>query len=162
MIIARTGLILTIVSFIALCINVICFYISLFVYFFNIESNIFHPVIGVCIPIILYINMGTTMYACDYKENIEFYYRQAKNKNINIAVYASMGFINPLFLYIHTKSFNFFNQELGILRCFPIINIFMYLKLIRKYKLLIPFRKKLIVQYFKGMLIINLIRKEII
>jgi len=157
---ARISLSLTILIFIALCINALYFCLALFTWGINIGADYFHPIIGALIPIVLLINMISLLHTCDYENNLVFFYRLTKNNKIKMAIYASMGLINPMLLYIHTKSYNCPIRIFGILRCFPIVNIFMYLKLIRSLKKKVYPEHYLINQYFKGMLILTLIKEE--
>jgi len=70
-----------------------------------------------------------------------------------------MGLINPMLLYLHTKSYSHPVRIFGILRCFPIVNIFMYLKLIKRFKEK-GYENNFVNQYFKGTLILTIIREE--
>jgi len=157
---ARIAIMLTIIIFIALCLNILYLCISIFVWGLNIDTEIFHPVVGVLIPIILLINMIVLFHSCYHEENTDFYYGLTRTNKIKVAIYASMGLINPMLLYIHTKSFNTPIMIFGVLRCFPIINIFMYLKLIKRLKQRGYSRNNFFVEYLKGMLILNIIRED--
>lgn len=158
-IVARIALILTIVIFIILCFNVLYLCLSVLTWGLNIETEIFYPVVGALIPIVLLTNMMSLLYACDYEENLVFYYKLIEDDRIKIAIYASMGLINPMLLYLHTMSYNYFIRMFGILRCFPIVNIFMYLRLIKRLKQK-GYESNFVNQYFKGTLILTLIREE--
>lgn len=157
---ARIALTLTVVVFIILCLNVLYLYLSLLAWGLNIKTEIFYPVVGVLIPIVLLINMINLLHACDYEDNIDFFYKLTTSNKIKIAIYASMGLINPMLLYLHTKSYNHPVRIFGILRCFPIVNIFMYLRLIKKLKLNGYLEDNFLAQYFRGILILTLIREE--
>ncbi len=156
---ARISLILTIVVFFILCLNVLYLCLSLIVWGINIKTEIFHPVLGVLIPIVLLINMIGLLHACDYEDNLAFYYKLIQNDKIKTAIYASMGLINSMLLYLHTKSYNHPVRIFGILRCFPVVNIFMYLRLIKRLKQK-GYENNFVNQYFKGTLILTLIREE--
>ena len=157
--VARIALILTIAIFIVLCLNVLYLCLSVLVWVLNINTSFFQPVIGALLPIILVINMISLLHACDYDSNLSFYYRLTANEKIKIAIYASMGLINPMLLYLHTKSYSHPVRIFGILRCFPIVNIFMYLKLIKRLKEK-GYENNFVNQYFKGTLILTIIREE--
>ena len=156
---AQITLFITIIIFIVLCLNILYLCLSLCVYGLNIDTKIFHPVIGTLIPIVLLINMMCLLHACDYEDNLVFYYKLTASDNIKIAIYASMGLINPMLLYLHSKSFNHSIRIFGILRCFPFVNIFMYMKLIKNLKQKEYSFKEILSQYFKGILILSIIRK---
>ena len=96
---ARISLILTIVFFVVLCFNVLYLCFSVLVWGLNIETDIFYPVVGALIPIVLLINMISLLHACDYEGNLVFYDELTKDDKIKIAIYASMGLINPMLLY---------------------------------------------------------------
>ncbi|HLO89583.1 MAG TPA: hypothetical protein VK172_00325 [Lentimicrobium sp.] len=158
-IIARISLILTIAVFFILVFNVTYLILSILVWSFNIKSEIFYPVIGALIPIVLLINMIILLHACDYKENLIFYYSLTKNDKIKIAIYASLGLLNTMLLYLHTKSYNHPVRILGIIQCFPLINILVYKRLINSLKQN-GNENNFVHQYFKGSLILTIIRKE--
>lgn len=155
---ARITLILTIVCFFILCFNVLYLFISVLAWVLNIGTEIFYPAVGALIPIVFLINMSQLSNAC-YEDNIVFYYKLTKDDKIKIAIYASMGLINPMLLYLHTKSYDHFASIFGILRCFPIVNIFMYLRLIKRLKQK-GYENNFVNLYFKGTLILTIIREE--
>lgn len=155
----RISLILTIVFFVVLCFNVLYLCFSLLVWGLNIETDMFYPVVGAFIPIVLLINMISLLHACDYEDNLVFYDELTKDDKIKIAIYASMGLINAMLLYLHTKSYSHPVRIFGILRCFPIVNIFMYLKLVKRLKQK-GYENNFVNQYFKGTLILTIIREE--
>jgi hypothetical protein len=79
---------------------------------------------------------------------------------MKLAVYFSMGLVNPILLYLYTKSFNDPIRALGILKCYPIINIIIYKKLIGKLKRKGYSNDRIIKLYLKGILTLNLIREN--
>ena len=149
----------TIAIFLLLCLNVMHFILSLCLYLLNIETGIFHPVIGALIPIIFLIDMMSLLYTSDYQKNLNYFDKLTKNDKIKIAIYASLGLINPMLLYLHTKSYNHPIRIFGILRCFPVVNVFMYLRLIKRLKRK-GYENIFVNQYFKGTLVLTLIREE--
>lgn len=157
---ARISLFLTILIFIVLCLNVLYFCLSLCLWGLSIDTKVFHPVVGALIPIVLLINMISLLHTCDYKDNIILFHKLIVNEKIKLAIYASMGLINPMLLYMHTRSFNNPIRIFGILRCFPILNFFIYHKLIKKIKQKGYSRNNIITLYFKGLLIVNIIRED--
>ncbi len=159
-IIAHLSLFLTILLFVGLCLNVLYFFVSLFFWVLSINTNIFHPVIGAVIPIMLLINMISLLYSCDHRDNITVFYSFAKSNKIKLAIYASIGLINPMLLYLYTESFNTPIRIFGILKCFPVFNIFLYTRLARKLKLKGYSNKKVIAKYFIGLLILNIIKED--
>ncbi len=160
MIISRFSLFLTILFFIALCLNVLYFLLSLCLWTLNIENDFFYPVIGALIPIMLLINMISLLHSSYYKRNLAIFNKFIESEKIKIAIYVSMGLINPMLLYLHSKSFSIFVRIWGILRCFPIVNIFLYRRLARKLRLKGISINKIITLYFKGLLIFNIIREN--
>ena len=157
---ARISLFLTILIFIVLCINVLYFCLSLCLWGLAIDTKVFHPVVGALIPIVLLINMISLLYTCDYKDNLILFHKLIASDKIKLAIYASMGLINPMLLYMHTRSFINPIRILGILKCFPIFNFFIYLRLIEKLRQKGYSRNNIVTLYFKGLLIINIIRED--
>ena len=159
-ILAGISRIITIVLFVILCLNVLYFWLSILVWALNIKTAIFYPAVGTLIPIVFLANMGNLFDTCHYEENPDFYYKLIKNDKIKIAIYLSMGLINPMLLYLHTKSYNRFVRLFWLLSCLPVVNIFMYLKLVKKLKQK-GYENNFVKLYFKGMLILTIIREEI-
>jgi hypothetical protein len=163
MFLSRLSLTITITSFSSVVINVIYVVVSLILVLLGYKSILAQPVLIFLIPLLLLTCMLSLLYACDYNENVEFFMGLFKKKSYDYLLYASAYLINPLLLYVYTKSYNSFIRIWGVLRCFPIINIFLYRKLIKDAGNLyseIP-NKKLIVLYLKGRLLLSIANKNL-
>ncbi len=156
----KVSLFITIAVFTVLCFSVLHLLLSLCLWWVGIDTAIFQPVVGVLIPILLLIDMISLLHTCDYEENIAFFNRLVTKDRIKVIIYLSMGLANPMLLYVHTKSFKHPIRIFGILRCFPVLNIFLYSNLIRELRKKDQFENNPAVQYLKGMLILEIIRKE--
>jgi hypothetical protein len=102
------------------------------------------------------------LYACDYDKNVSFFMNFFRKNSFDFLLYSSFGLLNTLLLYVYTKSYDCFVRVWGFLRCLPIINLFIYRKLIRNNGNVlkeIPFLK-LVLFYLKGKLLFIIVNEN--
>jgi hypothetical protein len=140
-----------------------------YVLFSLIFGKIIHPTIFnypeliALLPVMFLVNMYNLFYVCDYESNVNYIVGIVNKKSFNFLLYSSVCLLNPLILFVYTKSYNCFFRPWGIIRCFPIINIMLYKRLVNNEVLKSNktiSANKLILLYIKGKLLYAIITKK--
>lgn len=156
----RLPLILSIICFLIMVVNVV---VSSIIIISPITCKLAQPILIVLLPLELLFTMGYLRYACNYEDNVKFILGILKRKRLYIfLLYCSAYLINPLLLFVYTKSYNPIIQPWGLIRCLPILNIFLYFKLIADDSTknrLITYRQYISL-YLKGKLLISIVNKD--
>lgn len=160
---ARISLIATLVCFLLIIITVQYVLVSSVLVFISYSGTFIQPVLIILLPIELMICLGALEESCNYQQNIDFYLAIFRRKIFNFVLYSSAFLLNPLLLYVYTESYNNSFRIWGAIRCFPFINLPIYIKLIRKHfdiqnEISI---NNLIILFFTGRLLKTIVNKNL-
>lgn len=160
---SRIYLIMAIALFLSIIVNILYVLLSIVLVLLCYSGLFAQPVLIFLIPFLLLTCMFNLIYACDYDNNVEFFLNLFKKNSFNYLLYASAYLLNPLLLFVYSRSYNNCIRVWGILRCFPIINIILYRKLIKDIRNAdtVISNKRLILLYLKGKLLLSIVNKNL-
>lgn len=159
---SRFLLVVTLLLFFLIVANVFYVLLSFILMVLNFNSLFIQPVLIVLIPLLLIFCMLSMFFSCDYERNVNFFMGVFKHEMFDLFLYGSAYMLNPLLLFVYTKSYKQFVRIWGIVRCLPIVNIYLYWKIIKLNNNFINrmTNSTILVLYLKGKLLFTIVNQR--